>query len=202
MPVTFTPDSKKLLYLTDEGSEFTYLKSYDLAGGKKEEAEKADWDIQDSYFSRSGRYRVSIINQDAATKIRIYSDGNTPVELPELPAGDITSVNFSDDEKQMSFYLKSSVSPGDLYVYNFDTKAVKALTNTMNPEISREDLVEGKVIRYQSYDGMEIPAILYKPKGIAEGEKRPALLWIHGGPGGQTRLTYSPLLQYLPTTGT
>src|SRR5437879_8602436 len=48
---------------------------------------------------------------------------------------------------------------------------------------------------------MEIPSLLYKPKGIPSGTKVPCLLWIHGGPGGQTRLNYSAALQHLVNHG-
>ena len=48
---------------------------------------------------------------------------------------------------------------------------------------------------------MEIPSLLYKPKGLKAGEKVPALLFIHGGPGGQTRLNYSPIIQHLVNHG-
>jgi dipeptidyl aminopeptidase/acylaminoacyl peptidase len=61
--------------------------------------------------------------------------------------------------------------------------------------------VAGEVIRYKSFDGMEIPALIYKPKGLKKDEKVPALLWIHGGPGGQTRLNYSPIIQHLVNHG-
>ena len=201
-PETFTPDGKKMYVLTDEGREFTTLKSYDLATGKTEEVEQADWDIMYSYFSHDGKYRVTGINKDARTEVKIYEVATgKPVTLPSMPAGDITAVRFSDDESLMSFYVNSSKSPNNLFVYTFDGGKPKQLTNTMNPKINTDDLVEGQVIRYKSYDGMEIPALLYKPKGIKEGEKRPAVLWIHGGPGGQSRLNYSPLMQYIINHG-
>ncbi|MBD1397301.1 S9 family peptidase [Pontibacter sp. JH31] len=201
-PETFTPDGKKMYYLTDEGREFTSLKSYDLATGKTAEVEQADWDIMYSYFSRNGKYRVTGINKDARTEVKIYEVATgQPVTLPSMPAGDITAVRFSDDERLMSFYVNSSKSPNNLFVYRFDGEKPKQLTDTMNPKIDTDDLVEGQVVRYTSYDGMEIPALLYKPKGIKEGEKRPAVLWIHGGPGGQTRLNYSPLMQYIVNHG-
>jgi dipeptidyl aminopeptidase/acylaminoacyl peptidase len=201
-PATFTPDNKKLLYLTDENNEFAYLKSYEINTGKTQEIEKASWDIMYSYFSRNGKYRVTAINNDARTEIKIYDTAtNQHVALGELPAGDITSVNFSRSEKRMAFYLRSATSPGNLYVYDFDTKKATKLTDTISPDIDEADLVAGQVIRYKSFDGMEIPAILYKPKGIQPGEKRPALLEIHGGPGGQTRLNYDPLIQYLVNHG-
>jgi dipeptidyl aminopeptidase/acylaminoacyl peptidase len=71
----------------------------------------------------------------------------------------------------------------------------------MTSEIDPDDLVAGEVIRYASYDGLEIPALLYKPKGIREGEKVPALVYVHGGPGGQTWLNYSAMNQHLINHG-
>ncbi|MFD2246872.1 prolyl oligopeptidase family serine peptidase [Pontibacter ruber] len=201
-PETFTPDGKKLYFLTDEGREYMAVKSYDLATGKTEEVEQADWDIMYTYFSRNGKYRVTGINNDARSEIKMYEVATgQPVQLPAMPAGDITGIRISDDESVMVFTVNSSKSPNNLFSYTFDNQQPKQLTNTMNPNIDQDDLVEGEVVRYKSFDGMEIPALLYKPKGIKEGEKRPAVLWIHGGPGGQTRLTYSPLMQYVINHG-
>jgi dipeptidyl aminopeptidase/acylaminoacyl peptidase len=201
-PQTFGTDSKKLYYTTDEGSEFAYLKSYDIATGQSEKVEETNWDISYMYFSRNGKFRVVGINNDAKTEIKIYNTAdNQLVKLPSLPNGEITSVNISDSEKLMTFYVSSSKSPNNLYVYNFETSEYKQLTNSMNPEINPDDLVEGEVIRFKSYDGMEIPSILYKPKNVKQGEKLPAMLWIHGGPGGQTRLNYSATIQYLVNHG-
>jgi dipeptidyl aminopeptidase/acylaminoacyl peptidase len=199
----FSLDGNTLFYLTDEGSEFMYLASYDIATGEKKKVEEAPWDIMYAYLSRNGKYRVVAINNDARTEIKIYNeqDGGKLVSVEGLPEGDITGVKISDSEKLMSFYVSSSKSPSNLFVYNFDTKEVKQLTNTMTKEIDPNDLVAGEVVRFKSFDGLEIPCLLYKPKGIKEGQKVPALLWIHGGPGGQTRLNYSAALQHLVNHG-
>ncbi len=198
-PQYFSLDGKKLFYLTDEGSEFMCLASYDIASGEKKKIEETKWDVMYAYLSRNGKYRVVAVNNDARTEIKVYneSDGGKEVKVDGLPEGDITGVNISESEKLMSFYVTSSKSPANLFVYNFDTKEVKQLTNTMSEEIDQADLVAGEVIRYKSFDGLEIPALLYTPKGLKAGENVPALLWIHGGPGGQTRLNYSPIIQHL-----
>lgn len=94
------------------------------------------------------------------------------MKLPRLPDADITSVNISDDEKRMTFYVNGSRSPNNLYVYDFTSGKYTKLTDSMNPEIEPEDLVEGEVIRYKSFDGLEIPSILYKPH-LKPGKKRP-----------------------------
>jgi dipeptidyl aminopeptidase/acylaminoacyl peptidase len=202
-PQYFSLDGTKLIYLTNEGSEFMYLASYDIASKAKTKLEEAPWDIMYSSLSRNGKYRVVAINNDARTEIKIYdeSDGGKLLKVEGLPEGDITGVNISDSEKLMSFYVSSSKSPSNLFLYNFETKEVKQLTNTMSKEIDPNDLVAGEVIRFKSFDGMEIPSLLYKPKGLKEGEKVPALLFIHGGPGGQTRLNYSPIIQHLVNHG-
>ena len=202
-PQYFSMDGKKLFYTTDEGGEFQYLASYDVATGRKEKVEEAPWDIMFANLSRTGKYRYIAINNDARTELKLYDESNGGVQIPiaGLPEGDITGVNISDSEKLMSFYVSSSMSPSNLFVYSFDSKEVKQLTNTMTKEIDPNDLVAGEVVRFKSFDGMEIPCLLYKPKGLADGEKVPALLWIHGGPGGQTKLSYSAALQHLVNNG-
>src|SRR6185369_15224364 len=159
-PQYFSLDGKKLFYLTNEGSEFMYLASYDIATGTKAKVEEAPWDLLYAYISRNGKYRVVAINNDARTEIKIYDEsaGGKQLEIMGLPEGDITGVNISNSEKKMSFYVSSSKSPSNLFVYNFETKEVKQITNTMTKEIDPNDLVAGQVIRYKSFDGMEIPA--------------------------------------------
>ncbi len=198
----FDLNSKYLYYLTDDGSQFRYVVRYDLKSREKKVIEKTPWDISYTYFSRNGKYRVTAINEDARTKIKIYEQATGKlVDLPKLPNADITGVNISPSEKLMAFYLNGDRSPSNLYVYDFATKKATKLTDSLNPEINPDDLVDSQVIRYKSFDGLDIPSILYKPKNASAQSKAPALLMIHGGPGGQTRVGYSPMVQYLVNHG-
>ena len=198
----FSLDNKTFYYITNEGDEFSYLVKYDLASGEKEKMYQEDWDVSYAYFSYNEKYLVVGVNEDARTQIRLF-DANTmdPVEFPEIDAGEISSVRISRDETMMSFSAGSSRSTSDIYTYNFQTGDVVKLTSTLNPEIDPEDLVAGKVVRYESFDGTEIPAISYMPHQASEQNKVPALVWVHGGPGGQSTLYYRPLIQYLVNHG-
>ncbi|HEX7335458.1 MAG TPA: S9 family peptidase [Pyrinomonadaceae bacterium] len=199
---TFDLSSKYLYYLTDSGSEYSYVARYDLATGKTDVVEKAPWDVFYTYFSQTGKYRVTAVNEDARTRIKIYDTASGKlVSLPQLPNADITGVNISRSEKLMTFYLNGDRSPSNLYIYDFGTKKATKLTDSMNPEINSADLVDSQVIRYKSFDGMEIPSILYKPKQASAQNKVPAIVLVHGGPGGQTRVGYSALTQYLVNHG-
>ena len=201
-PLTFSNDSKELYYLTNEGREFTYLKRYVIDSGEMKVVEKTNWDILYSYFSKNGTYRVVGINNDAKTEIRMYrNESGDEISLPEMPNADITSIKISADEQYMTFYVNGDRSPNNLYIYSFASGEYKRLTDSMNPEINPQDLAKSRVIRYESFDELEIPAILYKPAGLSEGDQAPALIWVHGGPGGQSRIGYNPLLQYLANHG-
>ena len=201
-PADFDTDSKTLYFLTNKDREFIYLKSYDVKSGGMEVVEKADWDITYSYLSRGGRYRVTGINRDARTDIRVYDrEKKRLVKLPYLPEGVITSVAISRSEGLIRFYVNGSRAPNNLYVYNFKSSEYRKLTDTMNPEIDQDDLVEASVVRYDSFDGEEIPAIFYRPKMAVDGAPVPGLIWVHGGPGGQSRVGYSSLIQYLVNHG-
>jgi dipeptidyl aminopeptidase/acylaminoacyl peptidase len=125
----------------------------------------------------------------------------SPIELPDFGDKSITSLRFSDDEKWIRMYVGGSNSPSDLYTYNIETKEQHKLTKVLNDAIDVEDLVTAKVIRFKSFDGVEIPAIYYLPHQASVDNKVPAMVMVHGGPGGQTRQNFSSLIQYMVNQG-
>ncbi|MGM0934642.1 MAG: S9 family peptidase [Bacteroidota bacterium] len=198
----FNKDDKKFYYITDVGKEFSYLVEYDLETGERSTVYETNWDVMYSYLSENDKYRVIAINEDGKNRLIVINNqtGET-VDLPTVPDGDIKAVNLSDSENLMRLTIGTSKTPNNLYVYDFRTNEIKKLTNTLNEEIDPEDLVASEVVRYKSFDGLEIPAIYYKPQQASERNKVPALVWVHGGPGGQSRIGYSALIQYLVNHG-
>ncbi len=71
------------------------------------------------------------------------------------------------------------------------------LTDSLNPAIDESHLVNGEVVRYPSYDGLAIPSLIYRPHAASPQNRVPALVYVHGGPGDQTRLGYNALRQFL-----
>lgn len=198
----FDPESRRLLILSDAGGEFTSVRAYDIATGTMREIEKADWDIAFTFYSRDGRYRVTGVNEDGSTKIRIVEGPDEkPVALPKLPEGQIRGVTFSRTARRMAFYVNGDRAPSDLHVYDFATRKVTRLTKALNPEIDARDLVDARVVRFKSFDGMVIPSIYYQPKQASAARKAPAVILVHGGPGGQSTRGYSSLAQYLANHG-
>jgi len=198
----FDPGASALYFLTDDGGEFKFVRRYVLGTGKSEDVEKAGWDVLYTGFSWNGKYRYTATNEDARTVIKVV-DAKTgaAVPLPRLPDGDLTSVAFSRSERLMAFYLTGDRSPANLHVLDLRTGKVTRLTDTLSKDIDPRDLVDAQVVRFKSFDAMEIPNVVLKPHQAAPDAKAPALVWVHGGPGGQTRKGYSALMQYLANHG-
>jgi dipeptidyl aminopeptidase/acylaminoacyl peptidase len=196
----FSPDGKSLYYTTDKGSEFAYLMRYDLADGRRQEVLRSRWDVLGAGFSRDGRWFGVAVDDDGRTDLRLFTADMKPVALPTVPGADVTDVEFSPDGKRMAFYAESA-GPRDLFIRDLAGGPVRQLTHALSPAIDADDLVAAKVVRFKSYDGVEIPGMLYRPLGASPAHRVPALVWVHGGPGGQSRIGYNGFLQYLVNHG-
>jgi dipeptidyl aminopeptidase/acylaminoacyl peptidase len=200
-PSTFTPDDRALLITTDEGHEFAHLVRIDLETGERTTMLRPDWDVWGASFSRQGRYLGVSINNDARTEVRLFEAATMrPVPVPSAGDANVTGVLFSADESRMAFYVNDSRTPSDLFVAPVGGEP-RRLTRSLNPNIDRDHLVDGEVIRFASYDGVQIPGIIYRPHGATAASRAPALVMVHGGPGGQARIGYRALIQYLVNHG-
>jgi dipeptidyl aminopeptidase/acylaminoacyl peptidase len=90
--------------------------------------------------------------------------------------------------------------PDELYAGSLGVEPER-LTNALNPKIKRTDLVVPTVVRFKSYDGVEVPGVLYKPHQASPSAKAPAVVLVHGGPGGQAQVRYFALTQALVNHG-
>ena len=179
----FSNDNKSFFYITDINKEFSYLNKYNIKSNESLVLYETDWDIMYSYFSKNEKYRIIGVNEDGKNSVKIIEvDSNLPIKLPSFNNEDITSVSFSESEEKIRLSVGSSKMPNDLFVYDIEDETLKKITNSLNPEIDSNNLVNAKVVRYKSFDGLEIPAIYYKPLNASKENKVPALIWVHGGP--------------------
>ena len=198
----FSDFNKSFLYITDINNEFSYLNKYDIESMESSVIYETEWDVMYSYLSKNEKYRIIGVNEDGKNSVKVIEvDSNLPIKFPSFNNKDISSVSFSESEKKIRLTVGSSKMPNDLFVYDIEAETLKKITNSLNPKIDSKSLVSAQVIRYKSFDGLEIPAIYYKPLSASKNNKVPALVWVHGGPGGQSRVGFNPLIQYLTNNG-
>jgi len=201
-PMAFEKNDSVLYYTTSDGSEFSYLVKYHINSGKAEKLYEDKWDVAYMSLSENERFHTIFVNEDGKNKVLLFDHKtNQPIDFPEIKDGDVLGVDISESEKNLLLTVGSSTSPQNLYVYNLDKKNLKQLTSTLNKEIDQNDLVKAEVVRYKSFDGREIPAIYYKPLQANKEKKAAALIYVHGGPGGQSRVGFSNSIQFFVNHG-
>lgn len=200
-PADFSPDGRRLLFVSDAGREFASLRSFDLATGATATVYEQLWDVLGADYSKGGHYLTVYVNDDSRNAARIL-DAKTfkPVPLQAMPQGLVRGVSIAPNDSAFAFYATDGSVPNELYVSTFDATP-RRLTNALDERIHRRDLVVPTVTRFTSYDGVTVPGVLYRPHQASSAAKAPAVVLVHGGPGGQAQVGYSALVQSLVNHG-
>jgi dipeptidyl aminopeptidase/acylaminoacyl peptidase len=206
---TFSPDGASLYYTTDKWHEFKYLVRYDQESGEHSEVLRLDWDISSGFgsgravrLSEDGNRMAIALNQDARTVVDIYeTDSMQRIGGSDTPDASVVSWDYSDDGNTLAYITSNGQVPGDIVLQDVGSGSSTRLVSSISEDVDPTDLIPGEVVRFLSYDGLTVPGILYKPLNASPENQVPALVWVHGGPGGETRIGYNPLLQYLANHG-
>ncbi len=200
-PADFSPDGSKLLFVSDSGSEFAALRSYDIAAGATSTVYAQPWDVLGAEYSKGGKYLTVYVNEDSRFVARVLDAATfSVVTLSDMPTGLVRGVSISPDDASLAFYASDGSVPDELYVRSFSSAPTR-LTNALHAAIRREDLVVPTVVRFKSYDGVEVSGVLYRPHQASPDAKAPAIVKVHGGPGGQAQVGYNALTQALVNRG-
>jgi dipeptidyl aminopeptidase/acylaminoacyl peptidase len=202
MPLYFDSSCQNLYYRAMQSEDEVIEYQYNLKTRVPEECERRPANFRQIVISESRRYRAVISDERESSTISLldYST-NTALPLGPLPEGNVTSAAISKSDRWLAFYVNGDRNPTELYVYDLWSNQLSRLTNNVNPAINREDLVESEVVSFESFDGMKIPGLLWKPHDASRRHKVPGLVWVHGGPMGQIRKGYAGAVQFLVNHG-
>ncbi len=107
------------------------------------------------------------------------------------------NATFIDSGRRVAFLQATAQSPAQPAIWSADQGSPGRLVglNFAKP-YPTEALVEPKAVEFKSEDGTLVHGQLFLPRGLAEGNRRPALLYIHGGPIRQMLLGWHYLEYY------
>jgi dipeptidyl aminopeptidase/acylaminoacyl peptidase len=119
----------------------------------------------------------------------------------DLPGDGVAGpYRFSRDGRQLVYGFSSSLVPGDVWWY--DTVAGRTRRLTVSPsDVDPATFVAGDLVRCGSFDGLQVPAFVFRPATARGGRRHPVVVIVHGGPESQWRPSFSPLVQYLVARG-
>ena len=201
LPGPWKADGSGFYLLTDEGREFTGLAFFDLARSSYEWDQTPDWDVEHLDASQDGSLLAWTVNEDGYSRLYVRDERTgQAIDLPVLPNGVVQLIRVSPDGRKIGLMLSRPTHPTEVYVVDVAARNVTQITDGFLGGIDEADLIEPELIRFPTFDGKQIPALLYRPKGDGPFA---AVLSIHGGPESQERPTYAytGLYQYLLSRG-
>ena len=117
----------------------------------------------------------------------------------QLPGLDLAPMSYTTDERLWLLEASSATQPSVAYLFDRQTKKLTKQYDT-RPKLHAADLADMKVVRYKSSDGLEIPAYLTLPKGLA-AKNLPVIILPHGGPWARDTYGFNTLHQFLANRG-
>lgn len=117
----------------------------------------------------------------------------------EFPDKEVRLFSITKDESKALVRVFSDKDPGTVYIFDWKNMKVDFQYST-RPEIPIEYMSETKPMVYKSFDGLEIPAYLTLPKGVAH-KNLPLVINPHGGPWARDYWGFNPYAQFLANRG-
>jgi dipeptidyl aminopeptidase/acylaminoacyl peptidase len=206
-PVRYHKDGERVYFRTNKGGDVDLirLELFNPATGKEELVESDPMkrvDFNGGIFSELSDELVATTYNDE--RVRTYwkdkaFEADYKNLQKQLPGKEIGFGSSTKDEKLWIIYASADTDPGSTYLFERANKKL-TLQYQLYEKLNRSYLASMKAVKYPSSDGMEIPAYLTIPKGVA-AKNLPAVIVPHGGPWARDSWQYNPLAQFLANRG-
>lgn len=198
-PMAFAPDGKSIYIAADAVSEFSRLARLHLDTGRYEWlTDDIDWDVASLEVDpRTGMVAASL-NEDGASRLLLWQPDGEKLKRRtlKLPLGIVSSLEFSPDSSQLGFTLSRPDGPSDAYSVDLKSGEVTRWTYSEVGGLNPATFVTPERIKFESFDGREIPAWFYRPRTASSKSKAAVLILIHGGPESQFQPYFSGTIQF------
>lgn len=180
---------------------------YHLETGQVELLGEQEYEENASAFSEDGGRLVCLRNYEATVFPVIYHLETGRCEKTQFPKGVVLDrlkpncVQFALDDQYLIAPLTTPKIPSSLVAYHIQEETIQYLIPPQYGKADPDLFVTPEYIRYTSFDGLEIPAVLYKPQKIPEEKTLPAVIMVHGGPTSQYFLRFDMIGQILANQG-
>ncbi len=154
-------------------------------------------DIVQHEWSPDGKTLAIIVNRGGAFSLGLLDAQSA--EFSELRGGQglHTSPSFTPEGTALTFEYESPLQPPEIYKLDLASHQIVQLTFSFIPALAANRLINPELIHYKSFDGLEIPAFLYRP----QKPNGAAIVHPHGGPSSQYAFEWDVLAQYLVAKG-
>ncbi len=195
-----SPDGKSVLFRSHRSGWINYWIA-PIAGGAARPMTAEAQDQSNARWSPDGKWIAYVGNQRGTQDLRIVAAAGGPSKALVAPAmGTVGNPAWSPNGSKLAYTLGSPTAAAELYVVAATGGTPAQLTFSAPGGNIAGALVAPEKITYQS-GPYQISAYLYRPAGLAPGEKAPGLMYIHGGPTAQFSDNYQAQVQFFVSQG-
>ena len=163
-------------------------------------SERGDSELQNFIFNESGSMALLIWNVAGKNEISLFDIQNQKeLKTLDMPVEQVGGGDFSSDDRYFLFTGSGSTEPANVWLYDFENDTFTKLTDSPHPGINLEELIAPELVKFKSFDGLELSGWLYQP-AVGNGPY-PTVISYHGGPEGQSRPSFSYTFQALLSQG-
>lgn len=193
-----------LYLLSNQGRDFLALCYLDLATLNLTCVHDAGWDYEQLKVTPDGTIMALVLNENGYSKLALFDISQGWEERWSLPGQDLTAgiiegLVWSRDGTQLAFSYNAAHDPSDVWIWDRSTASVRRVTQSSRAGLPAAAFTTPTVIEYPTFDERKIPAFLYLPQG--KQRDLPVVVHVHGGPEGQARPSFNPVIQYLVHCG-
>jgi dipeptidyl aminopeptidase/acylaminoacyl peptidase len=185
----WAPDASGFYFASNEEREFSALMRHDLASGKAELVEQADFDIGNVRLcGPDGRYLLWTTNEDGFYRLhgRDLTAGRA-LAVPDLPEG-VHALSCPAGSSAAAILVNGWATPGDLTVWEIASGEARTIWESNLAGLNPDRFVRPESVRMTARDGVELQGLLYLPRQDARrGAGPPPVVFdVHGGPTAQS----------------
>ena len=195
----FARQGAGIITITDFGSDVRRLVDIDVATGKRSLISPADlkWDVEAYDVAENGSTVAYVVNEDGYSRVWLHDQiSGRRWAVYGLPNGVLTGLKFSPAGDRLAISMSTAKTAGDVWVADLSGNVTRWTNSELGP-IDPATLSEPQLIRFKSFDGLSVPAFVYRPAGLPANARTPVVIDIHGGPESQTRPRWNPISQQM-----
>ncbi|SEN99204.1 Dipeptidyl aminopeptidase/acylaminoacyl peptidase [Amphibacillus marinus] len=185
-------NSETIYFVTNYQSEYNYVAKYDLTTQTFNEVLKfAQESVEDIKYDKDQNALYLVTEKGVEDLLYRFDLGAEQLTQLDCPVAVIEKIHVAESG-QLYLLGRSATAPLNIF-QSKDGLAWQSLTNNRVLGISEADMVEPDVVKYTSFDGLEIEALLFKAKPeLANGH---TIFWPHGGPQAAERKMFRAMFQ-------
>ena len=192
----WSPDGKWIAFIAQETErEEVYLIKPNGEG--LHQLTNTGHDVFQFEWSPGGSQLAVIFNRNGALDLSLIEVKTGAVVDLRTGAGLHSNPNWAQDESFITYEYESPLQPPDIYRIDLSSRQVTQITFSNPPALEKNRKVIPEIVSYKSYDGLEVPAFLYKP----QKSNGAAIVYPHGGPKDQYGYIWDELAQYFTAKG-